>query len=179
MLTNGLKGREVGEIFKKTLHQVANAAIALLAGVALVQIMRYTNFSNPGAGLEAMTTEVAKALASLFGGLYPLISPVVGVFGAFVSGSNTVSNVMFAALQFKTAVLVGLPAVLIVMCQSMGGAIGNMICVNNVVAVSATTGAEGSEGKLILAAIWPCLIYSLMVSVAAFVYLAIGIKWVA
>ena len=179
MLANGLKGKEVGEIFKKTCKQVTNAAIALLTGVALVQIMRFTNFSNPGGELEAMTTEVAKALANLFGGLYPLVSPVVGVFGAFVAGSNTVSNVMFASLQFKTAILIGLPTVMIVMCQSIGGAIGNMICVNNVVAVTATTGANGKEGKLILSALIPCIIYSLLVSAAAFIYMAIGMNWVA
>jgi lactate permease len=181
MLANKLPGRDIGEVFKKTFKQITNAAIALLAGVALVQIMRFTNFSNPSGTLDAMTTEVAKALANLFGALYPLVSPIVGVFGAFVSGSNTVSNTMFAALQFETAVIVGLPTVLILICQSMGGAIGNMVCVNNVVAVSATTGAEGKEGQLIMAALIPCLIYSLMVSIATFIYIAAGTAavWIA
>ena len=179
MLANGLKGDEIGKIIAGTFKQVTNAAVALLAGVALVQIMRFTNFSNPGGELEAMTTEVAKALANLFGDTYPLVSPIVGIFGSFVSGSATVSNIMFAALQFKTALLIGLPTVMIVMCQSMGGAIGNMVCVNNVVAVSATTGAQGKEGKLILATLPPCVMYSLMVSAAAFIYLAAGMSWVA
>ena len=179
MAAGGMKRSDVGAIFKKTCKQVANAAIALLAGVALVQIMRFTDFSNPSGELGAMTTEVAKSLAGLFGGMYPLVSPVVGIFGAFVSGSNTVSNIMFAGLQFRTAVLIGLPAVMIVMCQSIGGAVGNMVCVNNVVAVSATTGAEGKEGKLILSTIIPCIIYSLMISAAAFIYLALNISWVA
>ncbi len=179
MLAFGLKGNDIGGVFKKTLKQITNAAIALLAGVALVQIMRFTNFSNPDGALASMTTEVAKALAAMFGGLYPLISPVVGIFGAFVSGSNTVSNTMFAALQFETALMVGLPTAMIVMCQSIGGAIGNMVCVNNVVAVAATTGAEGREGKLITGALLPCIIYSLMISVAAFIYLALGVSWIA
>jgi len=179
MLAGGLRAAEIGGIMKATIKQVANAVVALLAGVALVQIMRFTNFSHPAGELEAMTTEVAKTLANLFGGMYPLIAPFVGVFGAFVAGSNTVSNVMFATLQFKTAVLVGLPTVMIVMCQSIGGAMGSMICINTAVAVSATTGAEGKEGKLILAALLPCLLYGLMVSAAAFVYLALGLPWVA
>jgi lactate permease len=179
MLVHGMKGKEVGEIFTKTFGQITNAAIALLAGVALVQIMRFTNFSNPTGELESMTTEVAKALAAMFGGMYPLVAPVVGIFGAFVSGSNTVSNIMFATLQFKTAILVGLPTVLIVMCQSMGGAIGSMIGVSNAVTVSVTSGAEGQEGKLILAALVPCAIYSLMVSAVSFIYLTLNINWVA
>jgi len=179
MAAGGMKGTDAKTVFTKTAGQIKNASIALLFGVALVQIMRYTNYSNPVSGPEAMTTEVANSLAALFGGLYPLISPFVGAFGAFVAGSNTVSNIMFMPLQFRAAVLVGLPAVMIAVSQSLGGAIGNMICIHNVVAVTATTGAEGSEGKLITAAILPCVAYCLMLSATLFIYLAIGMSWVA
>jgi len=179
MAAGKMKPNAVGAVLKKTVRQIKNAVIALLFGVALVQIMRYTNYSNPAGELEAMTTEVAKTLAAAFGGMYPLISPFVGAFGAFVAGSNTVSNIMFMPLQFQAAVLVGLPAVMIAMSQSLGGAIGNMVCVHNVVAVTATTGAEGSEGRLIAAAALPCAIYCLMLSAMLFIYLAAGISWIA
>ncbi|MCL2056202.1 MAG: L-lactate permease [Oscillospiraceae bacterium] len=179
MLAGGMKAPAVKTALKKTAGQIKNAVIALLFGVALVQLMRYTNYSNPTGALEAMTTEVAKSLASIFGGMYPLVSPLVGAFGAFVSGSNTVSNVMFMVLQFQAALLVGLPTVMIAVAQSLGGAIGNMVCVHNVVAVTATTGAQGKEGKLIAAAALPCVIYCLLVSGVLFLYLAAGLGWVA
>ena len=175
----GVKAGAIKSILHKTAKQIKNASIALLFGVALVQIMRYTNYSNLSGELEAMTTEVAKALAAAFGGLYPLVSPFVGVFGAFIAGSNTVSNIMFMPLQFKAAALIGLPTVMIAVGQSLGGAVGNMMCVHNVVAVTATTGAEGSEGKLIMAAALPCVVYGLLLSAMLFIYLAVGVGWVA
>ena len=49
--------------------------------------------------------------------------------------------------------------VLIVALQNIGGAAGNMICVNNVVSACATTGTLGNEGKIIKTNALPCLIY--------------------
>lgn len=91
-----------------------------------------------------------------------------------MSGSNTVSNTLFASLQFETATLVGLPQVLIVALQAMGGAIGNMICVNNIVAVCATTGTNRNEGKLIKINIIPCLMYALIVAAVVGIIIATG-----
>ena len=186
IVSKHIKNDEIGEVLGKTLKQIKNAAIALAFGVAMVQLMRFTNYTQLQMAaqglartnqLTPMTSEVARALATIFGGMYPLISPVIGIFGAFVAGSHTVSNVMFMALQVETAVLVGLPAALIAICQAMGGAIGNMVCVNNVVAVSATTGAEGKEGALIASTVIPCLIFSLMVSIAAFIFIG-AFTWI-
>ena len=84
-----------------------------------------------------------------------------GVLGAFVSGSNTVSNILFASLQFKTAELLQLPVVLVVTLQVVGGGIGNMICVNNIIAVSATAGVTGMEGRVIRKNIVSVIIYGL------------------
>jgi lactate permease len=71
---------------------------------------------------------------------------------------------------------VGLSQVLIVALQAMGGAIGNMICVNNIVAVCATTGTNGSEGKLIRTNIIPCMLYSLIVAATVGILLAAGVN---
>ena len=92
-----------------------------------------------------------------------------------MSGSCTVSNTLFASLQFETATLVGLSQVLIVALQTMGGGIGNMICVNNIVAVCATTGTNGNEGKLIRTNILPCLLYAAVVAAVVGLLLAAGV----
>ncbi len=78
-----------------------------------------------------------------------VISPIVGALGSFMSGSATVSNLLFSSLQFETASILHLPEVLIVAAQTSGAALGNMICVNNVVAVCATVGCVGAEGIII------------------------------
>ena len=80
-----------------------------------------------------------------------------------MSGSNTVSNMLFASLQYEIAVSQGtLSPIVILALQNVGGAAGNMICVNNVVAVCATTGVSGCEGRIIRVNLVPCLAYCLV-----------------
>ena len=162
---------EAGKAIKESFRMISGAAIALLFGVAMVNLYRYTSNAAIGATVaKAGVTEfsstnssmlymMAQALAGLFKGAYFLIAPLIGVLGAFMSGSNTVSNTLFAALQFETASLIGMSPVIICAMQNIGGAAGNMICVNNVVAACATTGTLGNEGKIIKTNIVPCLIY--------------------
>ena len=99
----------------------------------------------------------------------------IGTIGAFMFGSNTVSNVMFTPLQFETARILELPTLLIVALQNQGGAIGNMICINNIVAVCATTGISGVEGKLIRTNFIPWLCFYVILIITALAVLNFGL----
>ena len=171
--------KAISNIFKKTTNQLRNATLALLFGVALVQLMRFTNYTNPSVGPQAMTTEIAHSFAHLFGWTYPLVGPLIGALGTFVSGSHTVSNVMFYGLQLETADFLGLPIILALIGQTSGASIGNMIAIHNAVSISATTGATGSEGKMIAAASIPFILCSLAISAVLFLFLAIGVGFIA
>ena len=176
---HGMNGEAIKGAFKDTAKQVSGAAIALLFGVAMVNIFRYTNvdsanMTNVAAAVQdSMLLVMAKALAAIAGKAYIIIAPFIGVLGAFMSGSNTVSNTLFSSLQFETAGLIGLPTVFIVALQNCGGAIGNMVCVNNVVAACATTGTNGNEGKIIRTNALPMVLFSILVVVV--VLICIGI----
>ena len=111
----------------------------------------------------SMLFTMAKGLADLAGQAYIVVSPFIGVLGSFISGSNTVSNVLFTSLQFEASSQVGLPIVLIVVLQNLGGAIGNMTCINNIVSACATCGTVGREGLLVKKNALPMIIYSLLV----------------
>jgi len=170
---HGMSGRQIKTAWTRTFKQLTGAAIALFAGVALVQLMLNSGVNS--AGLDSMLTEMAKSIATLAGDAYIFVAPLIGVLGAFMSGSNTVSNILFSSLQFETATILELPQVLIVGLQVVGGGIGNMVCVNNVVAVCATLGIIGVEGKLIRRNAIPMLIYSVLVAlVAVVIMLVIG-----
>lgn len=119
---------------------------------------------------------MAHAIGGVFSKAYILVAPYIGVLGAFMSGSCTVSNTLFASLQFEVATVLGLNQVLIVALQNMGGAIGNMICINNIVAVGATTGTNGNEGLLIRTNIIPCLLYALIVAGVVALMMAAGVN---
>jgi len=140
----------------------------------MVQLMLNSNVN--AAGLESMMTVMAKAAAAIAGNAFVFFSPFIGVLGAFISGSNTVSNILFASFQFETASILGLPQVLIVALQTVGGAVGNMICVNNVVAAVATVGAIGAEGVLIRRNFIPCVIYSVYAAIVVAILIALGVN---
>ncbi len=174
---------------KDSFKQISGAAIALLFGVAMVQLYRYTSSADIGAAVasadfsgeftfanSSMLYVMASALANIFKSAYFIVAPLIGVLGAFMSGSCTVSNTLFSPLQFETATMVGLSQVLIVALQNCGGAIGNMVCVNNIVSVCATTGTNGNEGKLIRTNIVPCMIYCAVVAAVVGIFLAAGIN---
>lgn len=162
IVIQGMKGSEVSGAWKDTGKQVSGAAIALLFGVAMVNIFRYTNVSSDVMD-GSMLLIMARGLAALAGHAYVIVAPLIGVLGAFMSGSNTVSNTLFSSLQFETATILAMPQVFIVALQNNGGAIGNMVCVNNVVSACATTGTIGNEGKIIRTNIVPCIIYCAIV----------------
>ena len=164
-LFHGMSVEKVKESWKATFKQVSGAAVALLFGLALVEVMKYKNADG-----VSMMVSMANALANLGDSLYVVIAPFIGVLGAFVSGSATVSMTLFVNLQFDTATALDLPAVLIVSMQCVGAAIGNMVCINNAVAASATIGTSGREGKLIKMNAIPMVIYSL--GTVAVIYLA-------
>ena len=99
IVIQGMKGSEVSGAWKDTGKQVSGAAIALLFGVAMVNIFRYTNVSSDVMD-GSMLLIMARGLAALAGKAYVIVAPLIGVLGAFMSGSNTVSNTLFSSLQF-------------------------------------------------------------------------------
>jgi len=168
---HGMSGIQVTRAWKATFKKCSGAAIALLFGVGMTHLMLNSNM-NP-LHLDSMMVTMAKAAAGVFGAAWPLVSPFVGVLGAFISGSNTVSNILFSSFQFDVATQLGLSHTLINSLQVIGGAVGNMICVNNVVAVCATVGTIGAEGTIIRRNFFPCVIYGL--AAAFFVLFLMGI----
>ncbi len=168
---HGMDKQKVKKAWSDTANQIAGAAIALIFGVAVVQIM--LNSGTNTSGMDSMLTTIAKALAGISGAAYPLFAPLLGVLGAFISGSNTVSNILFSSLQYETAMLLDIPGVLIVALQVLGGGIGNMICVNNVVAVCATVDITGEEGTLIKRNVIPSLAYALTAGIIVLIIIAI------
>jgi lactate permease len=145
-LLHGMKLRGVVNAWKEAVSMIASASVALISALIMVYIM-----INSGGveGRESMLITVAEAAADIAGNSWYLVAPLVGVLGTFISGSNTVSNIMFGVLQYDTAIQTGLPPILILALQTLGGAAGNMICIHNVVAVLTTVGLVGKEGLVV------------------------------
>lgn len=159
-----MKGSDVKKAWAASFSQVSGAAIALVFGLAMVQILRYSGSNDVASDeMKSMIFYMAQALSKVGSVVYVIFSPVIGVLGAFISGSNTVAVTLFANLQEQAASNLGLNTAIIVAANTIGGSIGNMICVNNVVAACATAGTMGREGKIIRINAIPAVIYTVIV----------------
>ena len=136
------------------------AGFALIFAVPMVQVF----INSASASYDSMPIVLAEGVSAAAGSFWPFFAPVIGALGAFIAGSNTISNMMFSLFQFSTATQIGLDhmgAAIVVSLQAVGGAAGNMICVHNVVAAAATVGLLGREGDLIRLALIPMSYYVL------------------
>jgi len=95
---------------------------------------------------SGMTQLLAEGLAALMGPIYPLVSPLVGILGAFATGSNNNSNVLFAPLQKRVAELLGADPRVLIAAQTTGGGLGSMLAPAKVAVGVATVNAAGKEG---------------------------------
>ncbi len=138
---------------------LVGASMALIFTVPMVQV--FINSQGGAAGFDKMPLELAEGVASLAGEAWPFFSTFIGGMGAFVAGSNTVSNMMFSLFQFNVGERIGVDPTWIVATQAVGGAAGNMICVHNVVAASAVAGLLGKEGSVIRVTVFPFVYYAL------------------
>ena len=137
----------VGRAVKRSASMLVSASVALLFAVPMVQV--FLNSDQGAAGLDKMPTVLAEGVASLAGQAWPAFSALIGGLGAFVAGSNTISNMTFSLFQFGVAERIGANPIWVVALQAVGGAAGNVICVHNVVSACAVVGLVGREGDVI------------------------------
>jgi lactate permease len=142
-----MSGAAYGRAWQSSGRTVLKASVALVFTVPMVQV--FINSQNGAGGLEKMPLVLAEGVADLTGAAWPIFAPVIGGLGAFVAGSNTISNMMFSLFQFNVGTRIGVEPDWIVALQAIGGAAGNTICVHNVVAASAVVGLIGKEGAVI------------------------------
>ena len=162
---------DVAETWKVAGGQLLGAGVALLFALPLVRVFINSGVDYNTSGFSSMPLTLAEGASSIAGTAWPLFSPWVGALGAFVAGSNTVSNLTFSLFQFSTASQIGASPEVVVATQAVGGAAGNMITIHNVVAASATVGLLGREGDLIRKTIIPMTYYCLFAGAISYVWI--------
>lgn len=134
----------------KALRLLPAVAIALVTVLALARLMVHSG----------MIDLLATAAAATFGGGWPLVAPLLGALGAFVTGSGTASNILFGGFQASAAELAGVSPLLVVAAQAVGAAAGNLIAPHNIVAGAATIGLVGREGEILRRTLPAALLYA-------------------
>lgn len=128
-------------ILSKTIKSGVPTSLGIVSMVGFAVIMDHCQ----------MIYILAEGISNVFGSFYPLISPWIGLLGAFMTGSNTNSNVVFTALQQGTAQLSNLSVALILAAQTTGGALGSMIAPAKILVGCSTVGLSGKEGPVLKA----------------------------
>lgn len=161
--------------FSESTKTIFGAGFVLIFTIPMVRIL--INSGVNAADLVSMPVAMAQLVADSVGSIYPFFAPAVGALGAFIAGSNTVSNLMLADFQFSVAQHLGISTAFMVALQAVGAAAGNMIAIHNVVAASATVGLLGREGETIRKTILPTLYYLVFtgtIALVAFYVLGLG-----
>jgi lactate permease len=123
-------------ILDGTLRRVISSSVSIISMVSMAVIMEQTG----------MTQILARGLAGGMGVIYPLVAPWIGGLGAFMTGSNTNSNVVFGSLQLHTALILGYSVTIILAGQTAGAAVASILAPTKVVVGASTAGMEGREG---------------------------------
>jgi lactate permease len=132
---SGAPGRIVSGMVKR----VMSSSVSIASMVAMAVIMQSSG----------MTDTLARGLANSMGWAYPIVAPWIGALGAFMTGSNTNSNVVFGALQLRTAQLLGYSAAIILGAQTAGAALASILAPTKIVVGASTAGMAGREGDVL------------------------------
>jgi lactate permease len=130
---------DLGCAARTTWRAAAPASAGIIATVGLSTLMEHAG----------MTQLLAEGLAGLMGAAFPLVAPLIGILGAFATGSNNNSNVLFAPLQNSIAALLAMDPRLLLAAQTAGGALGSMIAPAKLTVGCSTIGLKGSEGDVL------------------------------
>jgi lactate permease len=174
----GMSGTQVRSAWGEAARKIAAPFVALTFVLMMVEVM--LSAGQPAASPDqfvgdaeftvSMIDALAIETADVVGNAYPLIASLIGGLGAAMAGSNTVSNITFGPFQFTAAGELGISRTIIVGAQAVGGAIGNLIAIHNVVAALATVGLVGQEGRVMRLNLIPLLYYAAMVGLLAVLF---------
>jgi lactate permease len=158
MVVLGLTPAAALRDYGRTLDQLKWAILTVAAVLALAYVMN----------LSGQTTTIGTWMAGA-GGLFAVISPVLGWLGVAVTGSDTSSNALFGTLQVSAASGAHLDPDLMAAANSSGGVLGKMISPQNLAIAAAAVGMAGEEGVLLRkVVVWT---FGFLVFMCALVYL--------
>jgi lactate permease len=133
-----LQRAQLKGIVRSTVRSAVPSSVGIASMVGMAMIMDHCG----------MTGVLARGLSSAVGDVFPLLSPFIGLLGAFMTGSNTNSNVVFAPLQQHTAELAGISVLVVLAAQTTGGSLGSMLAPAKVIVGCSTAGLAGQEGRV-------------------------------
>ncbi len=129
--------KHILKVAGKTLKELYRPLITIASIVGFAYVANYSGIS----------ATLSKALSST-GRVFPLLAPLLGWLGVFITGSDTSSNALFSSVQAHTASALGINPVLTVASNSTGGVAAKMISPQSIAVAAAATKQTNKEGKI-------------------------------
>lgn len=96
-----------------------------------------------------MVAVLAKASSAAFSRFYPAVAPFLGLFGGFISGSETSAIAMLTKLHLSTAEEIGAIGLVIAAASGIGGGLASVISPAKLQNAAASIDRIGEETKVI------------------------------
>lgn len=149
---------DMAQVLVQTLKKYWKTVLTICSVMAVAKIMSYSG----------MISDIAKFLVAAAGPLYPLIAPLIGAIGAFVTGSGTSTCVLFGGLQSETAAALGFRAEWMAAANVMGAGIGKMVCPQGIAIGAGAINAVGSESRILSAVFKYFLFYIILAGIICY-----------
>jgi lactate permease len=156
-----LRSRLIRQLFSETYQRMVNPIIALLGALVMVKLLMIDE-------QQSMVMIIGDFFANIVGQNWAYFASYLGALGSFFSGSATISNLTFGGIQQSIAGELGLDLSVILSMQSVGAAMGNMVCINNIVAVCSILGIANQEGFILKRTVVPMVLYGIIAGVVYF-----------
>lgn len=131
----GLPSGSAEKIRQGVLRSGTKSTVGILAMMAMATTMQ----------LAGMVSELSRTMAAFAGQLFPLITPFIGALGAFMTGSNTNSNVLLGAFQLQVAQALKLFVPFVIALHNAGAAVGSVFSPAKIIVGCSTVGLSGRE----------------------------------
>lgn len=130
---------EMAAVLGKTCRQMSKTVVTMLGVLACAKIMDYSG----------MIASIAAFFVGTLGDFYPLVAPLLGALGTFVTGSGTSSEVLFGNVQVQAAHSIGADPTWLAASNSLGVSAGKMISPQNIAIGCAACNLTGKEGEIL------------------------------
>ncbi len=137
-LAQGAYLDQIFAVLYLTVVQMSKTILTMLGILGCAKIMTYSG----------MIGSIAAFFVGTLGGLYPLVAPLLGALGTFVTGSGTSSEVLFGNVQLSAAQTLGINEYWLAASNSLGVSAGKMLSPQNIAIGCAAVDLQGKDGEI-------------------------------
>ncbi|MFA6249891.1 MAG: L-lactate permease [Candidatus Shapirobacteria bacterium] len=154
---------QILKLFTASVRQSLSPFLVIASMSVVTQLM--INSAQNYSGLMSSLSYISSGLTSP---LLPIVAPFIGAFGSFITGSVTLSNLMFGSLIHQSSLAQNISPPLVLSLQIIGAAAGNMIALADILTAETILGLKNQERHILKAVIFPCFVYLAITALVGF-----------